>query len=71
MDVTVDFHYSVAMNVNAIKNDFLNGITWGKVLLLFCFDFETWPSCLSLAVLGSTHMCTPGTAPSDLLLHVS
>lgn len=52
MDVTVDFHYSVAMNVNAIKNDFLNGITWGEVLLLFCFDFETWPSCLSLAVLG-------------------
>lgn len=34
MDITVDFHYSVAMNVNAIKNDFfLNGITWGKVLL--------------------------------------
>lgn len=82
MDITVDFQYSVAMNVNTIQNDFSNGITWGKsfynFVLILRHGLSKWPGLTLNVILlpqpfsaGITRICTSGTAPFDLLLHVS
>lgn len=65
MDITVDFHYSVAMNVNAIKNDFLKWYYLGESPFITLFWFWDMVSVNGPGPLASAlqcwdqHVCAP------------